>query len=206
MPHVRKARRVPSAHTRRTNPARCAAPRSPLRTRKEAQGMSKPAIQNIPLRTELGRAIRKAFAGEKPMVIGADYAAIEEHLLAHMSAAEREAFFKGMRAKEPIIQPCPEDFGAVRNLDNGAWYFPTVEQGQAYERARAEWDRKIGRLRIEYRETLPGEIVSVTFAGEPIAASYVQIKQRSDRPMRLRDRRRRARKLRKLCRKAGILI
>lgn len=47
--------------------------------------------------------------------------------------------------------------------------------------------------------------VCITFAGEPIVASRVQVEHRArdlTKHMRLRERRRRARKLRKLCARA----
>ncbi len=57
-----------------------------------------PNLQNIPVRTELGREIRAAFvAPEGKVLIGIDYSQIELRLLAHFSKDEalREAFVKG---------------------------------------------------------------------------------------------------------------
>lgn len=54
-----------------------------------------PNLQNIPIRTELGRAIRSAFvAAEGYRIFAADYSQIELRVLAHMSGdpALREAF------------------------------------------------------------------------------------------------------------------
>lgn len=60
---------------------------------------SNPNFQNIPIRTELGREIRKAFAPEKKswQIVSADYSQIELRVLAHMSgdAAMRGAFDHG---------------------------------------------------------------------------------------------------------------
>ncbi|MFB3855575.1 MAG: DNA polymerase I [Vicinamibacterales bacterium] len=59
---------------------------------------SDPNLQNIPIRTELGREIRKAFvAPPGSVLISADYSQIELRVLAHMSgdSALTEAFRRG---------------------------------------------------------------------------------------------------------------
>ncbi|MBA7637240.1 DNA polymerase I [subsurface metagenome] len=59
---------------------------------------SDPNLQNIPVRTEIGREIRKAFIPEKEnyLLLSADYSQIELRLLAHLSGDPnlREAFSK----------------------------------------------------------------------------------------------------------------
>ena len=60
---------------------------------------SNPNLQNIPVRTELGRQIRRAFipGGDGQVLLAADYSQIELRILAHLSGDEglREAFATG---------------------------------------------------------------------------------------------------------------
>ncbi len=61
---------------------------------------SNPNLQNIPIRTELGRSIRKAFVAKEPdwVILAADYSQIELRLLALMSGDQVlvEAFRQGL--------------------------------------------------------------------------------------------------------------
>ncbi|HZY11095.1 MAG TPA: DNA polymerase I, partial [Bacteroidota bacterium] len=60
---------------------------------------SDPNLQNIPIRTEIGRSIRKAFIPGDPdwLILAADYSQIELRIMAHMSGDEglSEAFRHG---------------------------------------------------------------------------------------------------------------
>lgn len=50
---------------------------------------TEPNLQNIPVRYEMGRQLRRAFvAGEKELLIGADYSQIELRIMAHLSGDE----------------------------------------------------------------------------------------------------------------------
>ncbi|MBR3199143.1 MAG: DNA polymerase I [Bacilli bacterium] len=56
-----------------------------------------PNLQNIPIRDEIGRNIRKAFVPENDYIYGADYSQIELRILAHMAdvKALQDAFKEG---------------------------------------------------------------------------------------------------------------
>lgn len=73
---------------------------------------TEPNLQNIPVRTELGREIRKAFVASKGnLLVDADYSQIELRLLAHMSGDEGmiRAFARVMTstaARRPRCSAC----------------------------------------------------------------------------------------------------
>ncbi len=61
---------------------------------------SDPNIQNIPIRTEMGREVRRAFTARAPsrLLLTADYSQVELRMLAHFSSDEElsRAFFEGL--------------------------------------------------------------------------------------------------------------
>ena len=78
---------------------------------------SDPNLQNIPIRTELGREIRRAFIADAGHVlISADYSQIELRVLAHM--AGEEALIEAFRSGEDIHdRTALKLFGADSGLD-----------------------------------------------------------------------------------------
>jgi DNA polymerase I len=78
---------------------------------------SDPNLQNIPIRTELGRRIRRAFvAAPGHVLISADYSQIELRVLAHL--ADEEALIEAFRIGEDIHdRTANKVFGADSTLD-----------------------------------------------------------------------------------------
>ena len=89
---------------------------------------SDPNLQNIPIRTDIGREIRRAFvAAPGKVLVSADYSQIELRLLAHLSRdpALIEAFMQGRghphrrRGADPRHQARAGDQGATRRGEDG---------------------------------------------------------------------------------------
>jgi DNA polymerase-1 len=78
---------------------------------------SDPNLQNIPIRSELGRRIRRAFVAGSPDVtlVAADYSQIELRIIAHVSGDEhlRDAFARGAdihrESAARVLHKAPED-------------------------------------------------------------------------------------------------
>jgi len=78
---------------------------------------SDPNLQNIPIRTELGRRIRRAFVAGEPQLtlLGADYSQIELRILAHVSGDEhlKDAFARNAdihrETAARVLGKAPED-------------------------------------------------------------------------------------------------
>jgi DNA polymerase-1 len=82
---------------------------------------SDPNLQNIPIRTDLGRRIRRAFVAGAPdmVLLAADYSQIELRILAHVSGDEhlREAFARKAdihrETAARVLKKAPEDVTAA---------------------------------------------------------------------------------------------
>jgi len=95
---------------------------------------SDPNLQNIPTRTEIGKAVRKAFIAEEGMVLlSADYSQVELRILAHISGDEEliAAFHRGedIHARTasvilgvPIDQVTPEMRRLAKTVNFGISY------------------------------------------------------------------------------------
>ena len=95
---------------------------------------SDPNLQNIPIRTELGREIRKAFvAKEGNVLLGADYSQVELRILAHITQDESliETFRRGTdihRATAsrifnvPESEVTPDQRRAMKTINFGVLY------------------------------------------------------------------------------------
>lgn len=116
---------------------------------------SEPNLQNIPIKTLLGRSIRKAFIPGIPegILVAADYSQIELRILAHCSgdAQLTEAFHQGRdihRFTASLIYGCPEpevqpeQRNAMKAVNYGILYGMTAhglskELGVSFEDAQA---------------------------------------------------------------------
>jgi DNA polymerase I len=96
-----------------------------------------PNLQNIPVRTEVGRLVRRAFVardcGDDPVFLALDYSQIELRILAHLSGDDelRQAFHEGKdihRAtaatvfKKPESEVTPEDRRRAKVFNFGVLY------------------------------------------------------------------------------------
>ncbi len=96
---------------------------------------SNPNLQNIPIRTEQGREIRRAFVPQDPgsVIMSADYSQIELRIMAHLSGDEHltEAFRSGVDVhaataakinRIPIEEVTPEQRRTAKTANFGIMY------------------------------------------------------------------------------------
>ncbi|MBY0546195.1 MAG: DNA polymerase I [Candidatus Obscuribacterales bacterium] len=101
---------------------------------------SNPNLQNIPIRTELGSRIRRAFipAAEDHVILSADYSQIELRLLAHMSGDENliDAFINDedvhVRTARSVFDLKPEDVTSDHRRVGKTLNFALMYQQGAY--------------------------------------------------------------------------
>ncbi len=128
---------------------------------------SNPNLQNIPIRTERGREIRKVFiAPQGRLLVGADYSQIELRLLAHLS--QDPALLRAFRAGEDIhnitaaslfhkdISEVTNDERAVAKTVNFSITYGISEFGLARDlgTSRQEAGRYIDRYHDQYPKVI----------------------------------------------------
>ena len=126
---------------------------------------SNPNLQNIPIRTELGRQIRRAFvAGEGKLLLSADYSQIELRIMAHLSGDDTlvAAFHDGKdvhRSTASLIFGVPEEDVSSSQRE----WAKTVNFGIMYGMGKYGLARRLGIANDEaeefidrYFETYPG--------------------------------------------------
>jgi DNA polymerase-1 len=126
---------------------------------------SNPNLQNIPIRTELGRQIRRAFvAGEGKLLLSADYSQVELRIMAHLSGDTTlaEAFKNGKdvhRSTASLIFGVSEDDVSSAQRESAK----TVNFGIMYGMGRFGLARRLGVGNDEaadfiqrYFQTYPG--------------------------------------------------
>ena len=129
-----------------------------------------PNLQNIPIRTEEGRRIRKAFvAPEGHVILAADYSQIELRIMAHLSGDKRllEAFEKGedihcATASEVFGLPL-DDVTAEQRRSSKAINFGLMYGMSAWGLAR----------QLETDRTTAGEYIDTYFARYPGVRAFM---------------------------------
>jgi len=127
-----------------------------------------PNLQNIPVRSELGRSVRRAFvAPEGQRLISIDYSQIELRLLAHFSgdAALREAFAHGedIHMATAVKLFGPEEAPAKRNVAK------SINFGLLYGMGSRKLAAELGVSTAEAKE-----IIQAYFASFPTVKRYLE--------------------------------
>lgn len=132
---------------------------------------SDPGLQNIPVRTEIGRRIRKGFVAAPGMrLVSADYSQIELRLLAHMSGDEN--------LKQVFLE------GADIHTQTAAWMFGLKPQEVKTDQRRAAKTINFGVLygmsahRLSNELSIPypeaSEFIERYFAGYPRVKAWIE--------------------------------
>jgi len=127
-----------------------------------------PNLQNIPVRSELGRMVREAFvAKEGYKLVGIDYSQIELRLLAHYSQDEAliEAFNNGV---DIHLATSTKLFGA-EEADNKRSFAKSVNFGLLYGMGPKKLSVELDITQIEARE-----IIKNYFASFPTVKSFLE--------------------------------
>jgi DNA polymerase-1 len=131
---------------------------------------SDPNLQNIPIRTELGRKIRAAFTAEPGHVlISADYSQIELRVLAHLSgdAALVDAFTQGIDIHD---QTAERVFGKNSGLDPHELRrrAKIINYALLYGKTAFTLSKDIG-----VPQQAAQEFIDAYFAGYPLVRAYI---------------------------------
>ena len=133
---------------------------------------SKPNLQNIPIRTERGKEIRKAFVSSRPdgLIVSADYSQIELRIMAHLSCDAHliEAFRNGqdvhaMTAAKIFGIPLDEVTSDQRRIAK------TANFGIMYGISSFGLSQRLGISRAESKK-----IIEDYFANFPAISSFIE--------------------------------
>ena len=133
---------------------------------------SKPNLQNIPIRTERGKEIRKAFISSRPdgLIVSADYSQIELRIMAHLSCDTHliEAFKEGKDVHAitaaKIFGITPEEVTPEQRR-----IAKTANFGIMYGISSFGLSQRLGISRSESKQ-----IIEDYFANFPAIESYIQ--------------------------------
>lgn len=132
---------------------------------------SNPNLQNIPIRTELGKEIRRAFVAQKPgwLIMSADYSQIELRIMAHLSCDSHllAAFREGVdvhaaTASKVFSVDLPEVTSEMRRVAK------TANFGIMYGISAFGLSQRLGCGRAEAKK-----IIDDYFASFPAISSFI---------------------------------
>ena len=122
---------------------------------------SNPNLQNIPIRTELGREIRAAFvAPAGHQLLSADYSQIELRILAHLS--EDPILIDAFRRGEDIHSRTAQEVFGVRAVDANARASPRRESDQ-FRRDLRTVTRSVSRRTLDIDQKEAAKFIAAYF-------------------------------------------